>query len=570
MELTTALLPFLYPQRWRVLAAYGLTAVGVVLSLALPWPMKYLIDNVLTGEGDADVPWLGAMSDGAAVATLALGMALLAAASASALAAEKIQHARIRERYGLDLRAALIETVYGLSLKSRLAARSGELTLRLVSDSQFVGRLFCRTLPTLLKDLLMAGALLVMTLVIDARIGGVALAMAAALYVVFRRLGPVISAAARHRRQLEGRVAALTQESVAAIEHIQSMGLEKQARRRYLEEIRGSLGAGVGEVQAAVRLERAAQMLSGIAVAVVAGTGGYLVLADGLSLGTLTVCIAYMTQLVKPIEKLNDTAASISSGIVRAERIVALLRSEQAVTVAGSRRVESKIEEIACEGVAYRYPGAAHDTVAGLSARFRRGECVALVGPSGSGKSTILRLVMRLVEPSEGALTVNGALPYTDLEPHALRSDFAVLMQTPHLFSGTIREVVAELEPAASDEQVLAVLADVQLRDLVDLSSRGLDTRLDEAGASVSGGQRARLLLARALLARRSVLILDEPFANIDDTSKTIILAALTRAKAKRIMIVVSHEQRLIGIADRVLTPQDWCRPAPLPLAGNA
>jgi ATP-binding cassette, subfamily B, bacterial len=552
------LLPLVYAQKWRVVGAYALTLTGVALALCLPWPLSYLIDNVL---GDHGGPlWLAALSKPQQVLALATAMGLLAIASASVLAFEKVVHARVREQFGLRLRESLMQIVYGLSLQSRQRERSGELTMRLVSDSQLVGRLFCRTVPTLAKDLVMAFALLVATLLIDVRIGAVAVAMAVVLLLVFRHFGPKVSAASRQRRQLEGRVAALTQESVAGIEHIQSMALEDQARRRYLTEIRGSLGAGMREVEEAVRLERAAQVLSGFAVALVAGLGGYLVVSEAISLGTLTVCIAYMTQLLKPIEKVNETATSISSGLVRVERVMALLEAELSAPTSGVNRADLKLHEIRCVDVDYRYPGTTQPAVLGFSDVFRVGECVALVGPSGSGKSTILRLILRLIEPTRGTIVADGSAPYTDLDPFALRANFAVLLQMPHLFSGALRDVVAELEPAATDEEILAVLDDVRLRDLVTTLPEGLDTRLDEAGARLSGGQRARLLLARALLAKRTVLILDEPFANIDDVSKTIILEALRRAKRHRLMIVVSHEQRLLSIADRVLTPQNWCR----------
>jgi len=139
-----------------------------------------------------------------------------------------------------------------------------------------------------------------------------------------------------------------------------------------------------------------------------------------------------------------------------------------------------------------------------------------------------------------------------------LRSQIDVLLQDAHLFAGSIREILTELQANADDQRLRQVLAEVRLLEMVDALPQGLDTAIDETGSKISGGQRARLLLARALLSGRPVLILDEPFANLDAESRRIIQRRIAIAKRDHIVIIVSHEKALTDVADHVLTANDF------------
>jgi len=558
-EIIRRFAPHLTHQVPQLLLAYTVSAIAVLLALTLPWPLKFLIDDVLTSSSGLSV--LNFLTIKEQAMALAGTIAVLAALAAITISAERVLHARIRERFGLTLRDRLIRHIYRLSIFSRQRERSGELTMRLVGDVQLTSRLFCKTLPTAIKHILTALFTLVVTFSISATIGAIALLMAVLLGGIVIWFGPRLALAARNKRQREGSVAALTQEMIGGIEHIQAMALEDQSRQRYMQLTAASLEAGVGEIMVSVRMERAAQIFAGTAVAMVAGVGGLMVLDRQLSLGTLTVCIAYITQLLKPVEKINEIVASFSRGLARTQRLAAILDAEVAITNVGDLVPNTDISKLYCIDVDYRYPDAVGPVVQNFHHVFRRGECTALVGPSGSGKSTILRLMLRIIDPTDGCLTVDKSC-YTALAPAWLRSQFAVLMQHAHLFAGTIREILTELKPSATDAEINSVLQSVHLNALIADLPHGLETPIDEAGGCISGGQRARLLLARALLSDRPVLILDEPFANIDPMSKRIVLEALNRAKADRIMIVVTHEGDLLDIADTILTPDDWRQPA--------
>jgi len=365
-------LPYLKRQTGKLIVAYSVSLVAVALTLLLPWPVKFLIDEVLADDGS--LPLLGTLPVIQQVALLAGSMLLLAALAAIAQAADKILHARVRERFTYQLRGDLIDRVYRMSRASRQAEMSGELTLRLGSDSQLVGKLFCKTIPTALKHAATAALALVSMMLISLPLGLLALLMAAVLVSILRYFGPQLANAAARKRNRQGRVAALTQETMHGIEHVQAMALETQAKERYLDEAAQSLHAGVAEVRIAARFERNAQLIAGLALALTAGAGGIAVVNGQMPLGTLTVCLAYIAQLLRPIEKLNDIATSMTRGAARADRVYKLFETENADSIDAQGKMPGRLESIECSALHFCYPDNPADTTAGFCHRFPRCE----------------------------------------------------------------------------------------------------------------------------------------------------------------------------------------------------
>ena len=192
------------------------------------------------------------------------------------------------------------------------------------------------------------------------------------------------------------------------------------------------------------------------------------------------------------------------------------------------------------------------------------GTLTVLVGPSGSGKSTLLNLLLRLFDPSSGEIILDG-IPYTRIQLQRLRAQFAVMLQATHLFAGTVRSALQSGHQRVSDEKLFEVLKQVALDDFVHSLPDGLNTVLGEDCVNLSGGQRARLSLARALLLDRPILLLDEPLANVDSESQEIILDALDRTRARRTCLAVSHQPALVRRADVVLQLEHG-RITPLPV----
>lgn len=547
--------PYWLKYPWRIAFAYSAGLTAAAFTLAAPLPLKVIIDNVLLGANSGFSP-LDALSREMQIGALALAAALIAVAAASASAAEKIASARLRELMTRDLRAASLDHILGLSVLQRHTDRSGELVLRLIDDTGHIARLFCKTFPTIFRYAITVLLTLAAMWWLSGALGALGLVIGLALVWQMRRAAPKLQEASRAKRKLEGGIAGFAQEVLRGLGFVQSVSGEDEVRSRFVDVNAESTAAGVNETRTQVALERSMQNASGVAVAVLVGLGALLVLRGQLSLGALTVCLAYLNQLLKPVEKINELAGAVTGALARADRLSDLLERPTGLAVnpdaAAPARVRGELMLRACS-FAHRSPGAGVQTALwDAEIVVRDGECVVIEGPSGAGKSTLLGLILRLYDPENGELSLSGRA-YRDWPVHELRRQFAVMRQETHLFAGTIRDALQFGLGARSDADLLRVLSRVALGDLVADAPAGLDTPLGEDAGNLSGGQRARLALARALLAQRPVLLLDEPFANIDPESRAVLIDALGEERGVRTMLIVTHQSLPPGFADRTL-----------------
>ncbi len=550
-------------QWWRPLSlAYLFGLFAVAAMVMMPWPLKFIIDNVLAGQ-----PLPGplqhvqqVLEPGALILLLAVLAALIAIAGALCSAAEKNLNARIREQMALKLRDTTLAHIETLSLQGGTQHRSGELVMRLVTDIQQVVRLFTKTLPVVARYMLTSLAVLGAMFWVAAPIGIAGLFIVLFMLLLVRGFAGHLHSASTSKRHNEGRVAALSQEIITGLPGIQAMGAEQQVRQRFRSLNEKSLHAGVRETQVAVAMERIMQIANGLAIAIIIGAGGWLVLAGKLSLGGLTLCASYIVQLLKPVEKVNDLASSVARGIIRGEQLIKLLQQQPQVNETRYPEPlpdQPAVGHIDLHNVSFSYPGSdpqhAPDPVFdGVNLHLEAGSFTVLEGPSGSGKSTLLNLLLRLCDPQSGHLLLDGR-PYTKLALKDLRGQFAVMLQDIHFFAGTLREALQPVGRTINDARLIDTLKDVSLDTFVNTLPDGLDTPLGECASNISGGQRARLSLARALLADKPVLLLDEPLANVDDSSQQIIIHALQKLRGRCTCLAVSHQPLLRQCADRVI-----------------
>jgi len=552
--------PALWPHRRALAIATACTLFASAMTLLAPWPLKYIIDHALTG-GPLPTLLAAFMADFSSqelIVVMGAAAALIAMLGALCSALEKNIEARVRERVTVELRDRVLAHIQSLSTNYRTRDRTGELALRLVDDVNQVVRLLTKSAPITVRHLITSVLIFVMLLRLDLGLGALGIAISAVLVGLARFHARALSDATRRKRNGEGTVAALAQEIIRGQPSVQALGAEQTMRERFGAENRVSLEAGVAETAAAVAMERTLQIGNGAALALIAVVGGLRVLDGTLTVGDLTVCLAYVVQLLKPIEKMNDLAGTTARGIARGEKLIQLLDRPPAVIdppgAVALRRARGAIE---MRGVCYVYPPDApgespRPVLERIDLRLAPGSFTVLTGASGVGKSTLLHLLLRIIEPTAGEISIDG-LPYAGVRLASLRMQFAVMLQETHLFAGSMRRGLQPPQAQVSDARMWSALAQVGLEDTVRALPQGIDTHLGEAGANLSGGQRARLSLARALLLDRPILLLDEPLANVDGESQRIIVDALARLHPGRTCLGVSHQPALAQIADRVL-----------------
>ncbi|MFJ6465150.1 thiol reductant ABC exporter subunit CydD [Streptomyces sp. NPDC091387] len=309
----------------------------------------------------------------------------------------------------------------------------------------------------------------------------------------------------------------------------------------------------------------ALELLATLSVALVAVTIGMRLVHGELDLYTGLVVLILAPEAYLPLRQVGAQYHAAAEGLSAAEEIFSVLETEPR---AGGTQDVPKSLRLELEGVTVRHAGRTEPSLADASLVVDEGETVALVGPSGVGKSTLLNVVLGFAAPDEGRVRVGGT-DLADLSPERWRERIAWVPQRPHLFAGTIAENVRLARPEADDSAVEAALRDAGAYDFVTDLPDGAATLLGEDGAGLSAGQRQRLALARAFLADRPVLLLDEPTASLDGETEAGIVEAVRRLAAGRTVLLVVHRPALLSVADRVVRLEPGATAGPADAAGT-
>ncbi|MDO5740593.1 MAG: ABC transporter ATP-binding protein [Ornithinimicrobium sp.] len=543
--------PHLAGQRLLLLGGGALLLLEVVFRVLEPWPTKLVVDAVTRSLG-AD------LSDGGPVASIQLLLACaLATLSIVGLRAvcnfgATVLFALGGSRIATVLRARVFEHVQTLSRGDHRSSGSGDVVQRLVTD---VGRLqdvaITAGMPLLANVVTLAAMLGVLTW-IDPAMALVALVAVLVFLLFSRRSGPAITTAARKTRRSEGNLASIAQETLAGMTHVQAYGLEEERARHFGGSNLKSLHDGVKAKRLAAGLERRTDVLVGISTAAVLVLGGARVLEGAMTPGDLVIVLTYLKTAMKPLRDLAKYTGRIARATASGERVADLLDVVPSIVSPPQPRGPWPVRgelELCSVALAYE-PG--QPVLRHLDLRVRPGEHVALVGPSGSGKSTVGSLVLRLLDPDEGSVRLDGH-DLRELDLRWLRSQVAVVAQEAVLFSGTVEDNIRQGRPEATAAQVEEAARLARVSEFTDRLPDGLDAPVAEGGANLSGGQRQRISLARAFLRGAAVLVLDEPTTGLDPDNVALVTEAIADLALDRTCIVITHDIDTARQADRVI-----------------
>jgi subfamily B ATP-binding cassette protein MsbA len=540
-ELLRRFWPFARPYRGRI-------ALGLLPLLAIPaveaaeiWLFGVVVDDVLVPR---DLAML------LPVALAYIGLALLGAALAFG---DDVLATWVGERFLLDVRTHLLGHVQRLAPHDLDRRRLGDTLSRITADVAAIESFLLAGIANGISALVRIAIFGTMLVLIAWQLALLALVVAPIAFVAARRFSRLVKHASREKRRRAGSLSAVTEEGLANIALVQSLNREHAELERFRHEARRIMEAELAVTRIRAVFSPITDLIQLLgAMAVLAG-GVWLLSRQALTLGELLVFVTFLGRLYSPMRELSTLSATIFSAAAGAERVLELLEERPAVVDRpGARALDRATGRVELRDVTYRYPGAERDALCGVTLAARPGETVAIVGPSGAGKSTLARLLVRLDDPSAGAIALDGA-DLRDLTLRTVREHVGVLAQETLLPDLPVGEVIGQGREGASADEIRAAARAAGAHAFIEALPDGYATRVGQRGRSLSGGQRQRVAIARALLRDPAVLVLDEPTTGLDRAAKEGLRLPLMRLAAGRTTIVITHDPEVAGWADRTV-----------------
>lgn len=549
--------PYLRPHRGLVAGGSAALIASVLTKLAEPWPLKFVIDNVVdvgpdTTRSATGIPALDALTGQELLLACAIGLVVIIGFRALCEYTATICFAKAGSRVLTRVRDDLFRHLQQLPMSFHAQSRTGDLTMRLISD---VGMLketaVTAALPLAVNTLILFGMVGVM-LWMNWQLALIALAPLPLLWVLSLSYGKRIQTVSRKQRKIEGTMAATAAESLAGIRTIKALGVEDQVARGFIGNNLKSLKGGVKSQRLSAGLERSVDLLVAVATALIIFFGARMVLAGRLSAGDLLVFITYLKNTFRPVRDYAKYSARLAKATAAGERVVALLDLPATIDREGAREADFQHGAISFRDVHFSYQPD-RPQLRGLSVDIAAGQTVAITGPSGAGKSTFVSLLMRLHDPQSGQIVIDGT-DIRDFTLKSLRSRISFVPQEALLFSQTLREnLTLGAGREIDDAEMQQVAARARAHDFIAALPEGYDTRLAERGGSLSAGQRQRIAIARAGLRHAPIFVLDEPTVGLDADNEQAVIEAIMEMARGRTTLIITHDLDLAARCDRIL-----------------
>ena len=538
----------------RALILFGVLALllEVAFRVLEPWPLKIVVDAVTAFRG-AKVSHQPASVE----LLIGCGVALLLIVGLRALSnyLATICFALVGSRAATSLRARVFRHVQGLSQQFHARNRSADTVQRIVGDVARMQEVAITAGLPLMANVATLLVMVVVMFVLDPLLASVVLVAVVAFAVTSGPTSRKITAASRQTRKGEGQLANTAQESLASIRVVQAYGLENLVEENFTSANRTSLREGVRSRRYAARLERTTDVIVGLATAIVLVGGGLRVMQGAMSPGDLVLFITYLRTTMKPLRDMAKYTGRIARASASGERVADLMEiTPDVATPDEPVRPSAVLGAVQFDQVVTEYDGV--EVLHGLSLDIQPGERIAIIGPSGAGKSTLVSLLVRAIDPVSGCVRLDGHR-LTDLDLTQLRASVSLLHQEAVLFTGTIRENIRMGRGDATDAEVEDAARAANAHDFITEQPDGYETVVGERGGTLSGGQRQRIAIARALLRRSPVVVLDEATTGLDPEAASLVLDAIDRLAAGRTTLAVTHDAEVALRATRVVWIED-------------
>jgi subfamily B ATP-binding cassette protein MsbA len=535
----TRLLPYVRPY-WSWLA------IGTVLALvvsaadgAVAWLVKPAMDGIFIRQ------------DGRMLTLLPLGVLAVYVVKGLARYGQSYLMAAVGERVVARLRGDLYAHLQAMSLAFFQGRHSADLMARIVVDATRIARLASEVLIMAVRQVATVVALVVVMLVQDPVLTGLALVAFPLVGVTVRLMGRRLYTINRRSQTEIGALNTLLQEAFTGTKIVKAFAREEHERARFERINQRLLGLSLRDRRLDELSEPILEVLAALGVMGILWYGGARVIGGQMTAGALFSFVTATLMLYGPVRKLSRMVNLYQQTVPSAERVFEVLALHPGVADApGARTMEVFRDRIEFDHVWFRYEDG-EMVLRDVSLTVSRGEVLALVGVSGGGKSTLTDLVPRFHDVSRGRILIDGR-DIREFTQASLRAHIAIVTQDPFLFDDTVRANIAYGRAGATDAEIEAAARAAYAHDFITALPAGYDTLVGERGVKLSGGQRQRLTLARAFLKDPAILILDEATSDLDAESEHMVQEALTDLTRGRTVFLIAHRLSTVRLAHRI------------------
>ena len=551
------LFPYLYPYRFRIISMILLGGVSSAIDAAYPLFNRYALDHFVGERTLRGIQWFVAL-----YLILLFGQGIINYVSS-------VSCGKVEMMLDRDLRNDAFSHLQTLSFAYYNANSVGYIHARVMSDSGLIGEAVSWRMMNLVWNGFYVAGVFVVMLIINLRLALIIFLLVPVAVLLMTWFQRKLLYYNRKIREINSKITGNYNEGITGARTIKVLGVEEKMIGDFTKETQNMRRTSIREAHFSALFISTVAMMSALTLSLVLWQGGRLTMEGLMMIGTLSVFMSYALELLEPIQSIIETLSAFIAIEANIERVTRLLAEESDVTdtpeviekygdaFRPKRENWEELEgEIEFRDVSFRYPDGDEYVLTDFNLKVPAGTNVAIVGETGAGKSTLVNLVCRFYEPTKGQVLIDGR----DARARSLlwlHSNIGYVLQSPHLFSGTVRDNLRYGAPSATDEEILAALKLVSADGIVSRMEKGLDSEVGEGGEMLSTGEKQLLSFARALLANPRILVLDEATASVDTVTEKIIQDTIGTILRGRTSFVIAHRLSTIVGADVILVVHD-------------